>query len=111
MQFKWLRRFVRRRTRPIPAQTATDWKKRLSIAYMLIAWNAFGFVCYMMYTGRTDWAKYYGYKTSDDPTPGVYWARSLSKGETKIVRLSGFHKTGEETFKRETETTEDAPSP
>lgn len=61
--FKWLRRFIRRHTNPIPVDRAATVKKTLSVAYMLLAWNAFGFVCYMIYTGRGDWAKYYGYKS------------------------------------------------
>ena len=40
----WLRRLIRRNTKPIPFRKAVNWKERLSIAYMLVAWNAIGFV-------------------------------------------------------------------
>lgn len=66
MKFRWLRRLVRRNTRPIPEDKAVDWKKRLSFLYAFFAWNSFGFVCYMVMTGRGDWAKYYGYKTEEE---------------------------------------------
>lgn len=65
-QWKWLRNFVRRNTNPIPEYRAQRWRQRLSLAYILLAWNAFGLVCYMVYTGRNDWAKYYGYKSEED---------------------------------------------
>lgn len=103
---QWLRRFIRSRTQPIPEPKAASWKKKLSVAYMLLAWNAFGFVCYMMYTGRADWAKYYGYETSEEP-PGKYWARNLGRGESKIIRISGFRKTGEEMYRSKKETNDE----
>lgn len=56
MAFKWLRRFVRKNTRPIPYTTAETYKSRLSIAYAFIAWNAFGFVLYQVFKGKADWA-------------------------------------------------------
>lgn len=62
-KFLWLRRFIRKHTNPIREDRATIVKQRLSFVYMLIGWNVFGFVCYMVYTGRGDWAKYYGYKS------------------------------------------------
>lgn len=69
---KWLRRLMRRHTTPIPEDRAAFWKQKLSIGYALLAWNAFGMVCYMMYTGKRDWADYYGYKTDEEKslTPG-----------------------------------------
>lgn len=65
-EMKWLRRFVRRHTNPIPEHRADLWKRRLSIGYAILAWQAFGIVCYMVYTGRNDWAKYYGYKSEEE---------------------------------------------
>lgn len=65
-QLKWLRQYVRRHTSPIPLGMAHTWKKRLSIGYALLAWNAFGFVLYAMFTGRADWAKAAGLKTNED---------------------------------------------
>lgn len=62
-KFLWLRRFIRKNTNPIPINKAEVWKKRLSFTYLLLAWNAFGLVCYMCYTGKADWAKYYGIKS------------------------------------------------
>jgi hypothetical protein len=72
--FKWLRRFVRRHTNPIPVDRAASVKQKLSLIYMMLAWNAFGVVCYMIYTGRGDWAKHYGYKSDADSSlpPGKY---------------------------------------
>jgi hypothetical protein len=66
ISFKWLRRLVRRHTNPIPVDRAASIKQKLSVGYMLLAWNAFGFVCYMIFTGRGDWARYYGYKSEAD---------------------------------------------
>ncbi|XP_036339532.1 uncharacterized protein LOC118748900 [Rhagoletis pomonella] len=99
-QMKWLRRWVRRNTNPIPEDSAELWKRRLSVAYALLAWNAFGFVCYMAYTGRSDWAKYYGYKSEEEAklSPAQQFATKLNVDRGKIVRYSGFTRVGEVEF-------------
>lgn len=66
MIYKWWHQFVRRRTKPIPEETAILWKRRLSIAYAIAAWNAFGLVLYSMFQGKADWAHYYGLKTDEE---------------------------------------------
>lgn len=73
-QFKWLRKLVRRNTNPIEHSKAIFWKEKISIGYMLIAWNAFGLVCYMVYSGRADWAKYHGVKSDEQlkMSPGLH---------------------------------------
>lgn len=65
-QFRWLRKLVRKNTNPIEYSRAISWRDRLSIGYALVAWNAFGVVCYMVYTGRSDWAQYHGLKTEEE---------------------------------------------
>lgn len=65
-QMKWLRRFVRRNTSPVPLNVAERWKQRLSIGYAFVAWNAFGFVLYQVYQGKADWAKSAGLKTQEE---------------------------------------------
>ncbi|KAJ8979757.1 hypothetical protein NQ317_004744 [Molorchus minor] len=72
-RFRWLRTLVRRNTNPIPVSKAELWKSRLSVVYMLVAWNAFGFVGYMIYSGKNDWAQYYGYKSEEEAklSPGL----------------------------------------
>lgn len=47
---------IRRHTNPIPLSIADEWKRKLSIAYALLAWNAFGFVVYQMYKGKNNWS-------------------------------------------------------
>lgn len=69
MPFSWLRRWVRRSTKPIDYNTAGAWKKRLSLAYGILAWNALAFVGYAIYNGKRDWAEYHGMET-DKSTPG-----------------------------------------
>lgn len=63
---RWVRRFVRKYTKPIPGDKAQLWKKRLAISYAIIAWNAFGFVLYYMMTERADWPLFYGLKTEEE---------------------------------------------
>ncbi|KAH9639218.1 hypothetical protein HF086_014082 [Spodoptera exigua] len=89
MIYKWWHRFVRKRTKPIPEETAVLWKRRLSIAYGLIAWNAFGLVVYNVYKGKADWAHYYGIKSDEEHStpPGIKNA--------KVYRISGFKKVDE----------------
>ncbi|KAH8416828.1 hypothetical protein KR222_006452 [Zaprionus bogoriensis] len=103
-EMKWLRRFVRRHTNPIPEQRAELWKRRLSIGYAILAWQAFGLVCYMVYTGRNDWAKYYGYKTDEDLalSPAQQFAKHIRvEGKGKIIRISGLTKVEEVPFDSE----------
>ncbi|XP_054727049.1 uncharacterized protein LOC129236826 [Anastrepha obliqua] len=99
-EIKWLRRWIRRHTNPIPMDSAELWKRRLSIGYALLAWNAFGFVCYMVFTGRNDWAKYYGHKSEEEAklTPAQQFATKLNVDRGKIIRFSGLKRVGEEEF-------------
>lgn len=60
-KFKWLRKFVRKRTNPIPMNVAEKYKQRLSIVYAFLAWNAFGFVMFSVFKGKVDWASEYSF--------------------------------------------------
>ncbi|EAA10573.3 AGAP004627-PA [Anopheles gambiae str. PEST] len=96
-QPRWLRRWIRRRTNPIALDRAHLWKSRLSLFYAVVAWNAFGGVCYMIYTGRNDWAKFYGYKTDEEAQlpQAIRFAKQLNLPNAKVVKLSGLTKTDE----------------
>lgn len=119
-QLKWLRKLVRRNTRPIEHRHAFAWRDRLSIAYALVAWNAFGMVCYMAYSGRNDWAKFHGLKSAEEQRlsscelcaeNGVViarsfhihsvaiiaqqWAKTLKIEKAKVIQFSGFSKVNE----------------
>lgn len=97
MIYKWWHRFVRKRTKPIPEETAVLWKRRLSIAYGLVAWNAFGLVVYNVYKGKADWAHYYGIKSDEEHStpPGAAWANTLGIKNAKVYRIAGFKKVDE----------------
>ncbi|XP_037935538.1 uncharacterized protein LOC119669631 [Teleopsis dalmanni] len=99
-EIKWLRRLIRHKTSPIPAENAALWKRRLSIGYALLAWQAFGLVLYMVYSGRNDWPKYYGLKTDEEIelTPAQEFSKKLNVTKGKIIRYSGFSRVGEEDF-------------
>ncbi|KAF6198260.1 hypothetical protein GE061_008007, partial [Apolygus lucorum] len=73
----------------------------LSIAYMLLAWNAFGFVAYNWYKGKGDWADYYGLKTDEDKymPNNEYFARTIGRsGNTKLITMKGFSIVEEKDF-------------
>lgn len=93
-QFKWLRKLVRRNMRPIEYTHALAWRDRLSIAYAVVAWNAFGMVCYMVYTGRNDWAKFHGLKTAEDDlmSPGMYGICCIALHGLCLCQMSQPHK-------------------
>lgn len=95
-QMRWLRRLIRRNTNPIPMDRASVWKNRLSLFYMVVSWNAFGLVCYMVYSGKNDWAKYYGLKTEEDEKlgPGILDELSYNKNIIKLF-ISLKHITGQ----------------
>ncbi|ETN61325.1 hypothetical protein AND_007022 [Anopheles darlingi] len=96
-QPRWLRKWIRRRTNPLPLDRAALWKRRLSVVYAVLAWNAFGGVCYMIYTGRNDWAKYYGYKTEEEAKlpQAIRFAHQLNLPNAKVIKYSGFTKADE----------------
>ncbi|KAG4079980.1 hypothetical protein HA402_006292 [Bradysia odoriphaga] len=90
-QMKWLRNFVRRHTSPVPFNVAEAWKQRLSIAYALFAWNAFGFVLYQCYQGKADWAKAAGFKSQEEieMPPAVAFAKQFGMEKARVIRVSG----------------------
>lgn len=63
---RWLRRFLRRRMKPIDEYDAIQWQLKLSYLYAFFAWNAFGYVAYQMYFNKADWAAYYGLKLDEE---------------------------------------------
>lgn len=73
--FRWLHKYIRRRSKPIPEDVAVLWKRRLSIAYGILAWNAFGLLVYSIYQGKADWPHYYGLKSDEEHAmpPGTYF--------------------------------------
>ncbi|KAL5283469.1 hypothetical protein ACFFRR_006008 [Megaselia abdita] len=99
-EFKWLRRQVRKHTRPIPFNTADRWKRRLSLGYAIVAWQAFGVVCYLFYTGRGDWAKTQGLKSEEElmMSPAQQFSMTLNVEKGKIVRIKNFSKVDEKEF-------------
>lgn len=76
-RFQWLRRFVRKHTNYIPEESASLWKARLSVVYMLLSWNAFGLVVYMIYKGKNDWAQPYKSESELNLTPGTKYIEKL----------------------------------
>lgn len=112
---RWLRRFVRRNTKPISVDQSHLWKRRLSIAYGILAWNALAVVIYAGYNGRRDWAEFHGIP-ADKRTPGIivllainkirsiqwyilflaqYYTELMDIPKAKVIRISGFKKTEE----------------
>lgn len=87
MVFRWLRRWVRRSSRPIDIDTAHMWKRRLSLAYGILAWNALAFVGYAMYNGKRDWAAYHGIQ-SENQSPGKPATNMCSTKSLAVYPLS-----------------------
>uniref|UniRef100_A0A0K8TQ00 Putative conserved plasma membrane protein n=1 Tax=Tabanus bromius TaxID=304241 RepID=A0A0K8TQ00_TABBR len=90
-QLKWLRRFVRKRTNPIPHDRAHFWKEKLSLWYMIVAWNALGYIGYLVYTGQKK-------LVNDDEgqeTAGQRYAKMLKVDKGKIIRFEGVQKVSE----------------
>lgn len=91
-RFNFLRRIIRRHTKPIQENTADLWKRRLSVLYMIIAWNAIGFVGLAAYHGKLDWAKYYNLKTEEElnSTASQQWSKILGIQKAKVIRVSSY---------------------
>ncbi|KAJ3649564.1 hypothetical protein Zmor_021300 [Zophobas morio] len=89
--FRWLREFVRRHTNYIPEEKAYFWKRRLSLVYMLLAWNAFGLVLYNVFSGNADWARKYKSDAELSLTPAQHWSRTLGIKDAKVYKISGLN--------------------
>ncbi|KAL3287125.1 hypothetical protein HHI36_001606 [Cryptolaemus montrouzieri] len=107
-RFTFLRKFIRRHTKPIPEDDAAKWQKRLSLGYAIVAWNAFGFVCYQVYKGKADWAQYHGLKTEEElkMTPAQQWSKTLGIKKAEVYRITGFN-VSHYTINEEKEKTEE----
>lgn len=88
MQWKWLRRIVRRKTNPIPHDIARSNQRKLSYVYVFFAWNAFGLVLYQVFKGKASWADYHGLPR-EEGTPAQQYARMLKIPKAKVIRISG----------------------
>ncbi|XP_062562941.1 uncharacterized protein LOC134226283 [Armigeres subalbatus] len=96
-QPRWLRRWIRRRMNPIPVDRAAQWKGRLSVLYAVLAWNAIGWVGYMVFTGRNDWALYYGVKSEEEAKmpQAIRFAKQLNIPNAQVMKFSGITKKDE----------------
>lgn len=88
-QYHWLRRIIKRHTKPIPEVTAEFWKRRLSYLYAILAWNAFGFVTYSCYTGNYDWAKRFKSAGTLELSPAQQWTQTLKIKDATVYKISG----------------------
>lgn len=96
--------------RPMGVERAGYLKSRLSIIYAVLAWNAFGVVCYCICTGKADWAKYHGLVSEQDAAlrpgeyktqlkklkhllkpfhPAQYYAKKLGIKNATVLKISG----------------------
>uniref|UniRef100_A0A336LQA4 CSON010954 protein n=1 Tax=Culicoides sonorensis TaxID=179676 RepID=A0A336LQA4_CULSO len=93
----WIYKNVRKFMQPVEFEKAEKWKRRLALGYFLLAWNAFGLICYQYYQGRGDWAKAAGLKTEEDELMpvGAQFANMLGIQNAKVTRISGLRKVGE----------------
>ena len=51
---------------PMSAEKAWSAKDKLSVAYALISWNAFGIVLYYCYQGKNHWPVALGIRTPEE---------------------------------------------
>lgn len=63
---RFIRRWIRARMHPMAERSAMSIRQKISIAYMLIAWNAFGYVVYQMATGNKHWPVTHGVMTEEE---------------------------------------------
>ncbi|CAB0002697.1 unnamed protein product [Nesidiocoris tenuis] len=89
-EIRFIRRMIRRRMTPIDQTVAEKWKRRLAIAYGVLAWNLFGVIVYNCYDGKRDWPLYYGLKSEEEAqvTNREYFARHLGKYENQIISIT-----------------------
>lgn len=84
---KFIRRIVRRHTNQIPEVRALSMRRKLSYGYAFIAWNLFGLVAYMIYTGRIK-------KTDSDLSQAREFAKLLKKENVVLYRIEGVTPVG-----------------
>lgn len=100
-RFPWFRRWVRRNTRPIPEPDAVKWRRRLSLAYAAIAWNAFGLVFYYAMSNRDITTK--ASEQAKSETQAEHYIRILNLDRVKVTRYSKFQKVEEYEYDRAAE--------
>jgi hypothetical protein len=76
---------------PMDEGHAWKMKDKLSIAYALIAWNAFGFVAYQCFQGKKNWPTALGVRSPEEDMvrPAIAWAHTLGIKKASVIRISG----------------------
>lgn len=101
-RMKWLRRFVRKHTKPISLDTAARNKQRLSLLYMFFAWNAVGFIAYSIMTkGKSNWAVFHNLEEQTE-SPAQNYAKLLKIDNARVIRFSGLKKEEDYEIARDT---------
>ncbi|XP_045461340.1 uncharacterized protein LOC123671507 [Harmonia axyridis] len=105
LKFFFIRRLIRRHSRPIVENKAELWQKRLAIGYMVVAWNALGFVAYQMLQGKTDWAEFHGLKSKAElkMTQAQNCSQALGIRKAEVFKVSGLQISKYEIDSEETE--------
>lgn len=82
----------------------------MALVYGFVAWNAFGYICYLYYKGKGDWAKTHGLKTAaDEMVPqSVQFAKALGIEKATIKRYKGFEQVEEIDFEKTKKTPVDS---
>lgn len=115
-RFRWLRRFVRKNTTPIPHKIAANWERRLGLAYAFIAWNTLGYIGELLLQTnhkfcdifiRIESTAYQYYKGENtkpvsemerNMTPSQRFALGAGIEKAKVLQVRGFTKIGELDF-------------
>lgn len=61
-KFNWLKRLVRRHSTPIPYRKANRWRNTISVGYLLVCWNLFGYI-----------SRYHGFQKSHHLTKCLWF--------------------------------------
>lgn len=84
---RFIRRFIRRKTARMPEAKALEIKEKLSIAYAFVAWNLFGYMAYMVYSGR--WTKQEKEDKEPELSTGRHFAKLLKLRNVELTHVHG----------------------
>ncbi|KAJ1523366.1 hypothetical protein ONE63_001233 [Megalurothrips usitatus] len=85
MFYLWIRKQVRKFTKPIPVKVAEKYDSALSIIYVLSAWSALGLVLFRFLNKRKDMKEEEVFSTK---AAGMFYGRMFQASNMHIVDVS-----------------------
>ncbi|KAI9549851.1 hypothetical protein GHT06_001558 [Daphnia sinensis] len=91
--FRWIKRWVRSRSSPIPLEKAEVWERRFAFAYFFAAWNLLAYLGYNYYKNKNMGSKF----IEDGETLAEKMVRRANMQNVTIYRMNNLSYEGKRT--------------